>query len=620
VETLFVVVNKLDLVSDREVEGIIAYVRERLSEGTGGAELRVCAISARSALAARLQGDRAGLVDSGLPALEQQLVQFLTTDKSRVFLRQMAGRAERVLARAKLDLELGRVAHARDTADSEARSGRFGEGIAELLEDERRLGAGLLNRVGAQLPPALLECSGQWSEELSSRIRPELDQRWPPPSGRATRDDLEQASASIEGSARDFLEHWREQRAASGRALLLRIAGDGIAKLLDSSQSVQRLGAEAFDLSIDGLEPESTAWSPGDLPPLSVRFVAFDLRLNVPWWFSCTLAARREREGRRLLLDALEGGIASYCPELREALVEAACRSAQELAIRVETDIRESAERLRRRLRLPGTERHVTALQEIEGRLGVFREELLVWNPGPVEAQRPQTEASSRETHFRASIPPCVICEETVRASVDSLARAQYELATREDSRAAHGATGGFCPLHTWQYAQTASVLGISLVYAQVADSATDLLREAEEEASTGEKLRAAVAHLIPGRDRCPVCRAADCAERDAVARLISSLPVKDDLGEPAPALCFPHLAAVLAADSGLGSGRSIARRLADVLERAADDMRTYALKRESLRRDLLNDEEQQAYLQVIARMAGHQQLARPWRDDDELS
>ncbi len=64
---------------------------------------------------------------------------------------------------------------------------------------------------------------------------------------------------------------------------------------------------------------------------------------------------------------------------------------------------------------------------------------------------------------------------------------------------------------------------------------------------------------------------------------------------------------------------RLLVRVLADVLGRAADDLRSYALKRESLRRYLLNEEELYAYHQTIARLAGHRELARPWRIDDDF-
>ena len=130
--------------------------------------------------------------------------------------------------------------------------------------------------------------------------------------------------------------------------------------------------------------------------------------------------------------------------------------------------------------------------------------------------------------------------------------------------------------------------------------------------------MRNAALHFVPGRERCPVCLAVAEAERDAVAELLTNLP-REPSDAAGPPLCVLHLAAVLAANPGSERGRCLVRSLAAALERAAEDMQTYALKRESLRRHLMNDEERAAYLQAIARVAGRRELARPWRLEDEI-
>lgn len=90
-----------------------------------------------------------------------------------------------------------------------------------------------------------------------------------------------------------------------------------------------------------------------------------------------------------------------------------------------------------------------------------------------------------------------------------------------------------------------------------------------------------------------------------------------DDEGA-VPALCIVHIAAVLAAHPDLQSGRRLVRSLAAVLARISEDMRTYSLKRESLRRRLLSDEEVAAYLQAISYLVGNRDLVRPWQPDPE--
>ncbi len=125
-----------------------------------------------------------------------------------------------------------------------------------------------------------------------------------------------------------------------------------------------------------------------------------------------------------------------------------------------------------------------------------------------------------------------------------------------------------------------------------------------------------ALAALRCDRDRCPVCLAIATAEHDAVTDVVAKLPPEPG-DKAAPALCVLHLASVLAADPGIERARWIVQRLADVLERAAADMRTYALKREA-RGQRYSDEERAAHQQVIAYLAGDRQLARPWRLDEQ--
>jgi hypothetical protein len=109
-------------------------------------------------------------------------------------------------------------------------------------------------------------------------------------------------------------------------------------------------------------------------------------------------------------------------------------------------------------------------------------------------------------------------------------------------------------------------------------------------------------------------------AERAAVLEILAELPAGPDLADEAavPALCVGHTAAMLVANPGLERGSRFVRALADTLGRASEDMRTYSLKRESFRRQLLSDEEQAAYLQAISYLAGNRDLIRPWRPADD--
>jgi len=54
----------------------------------------------------------------------------------------------------------------------------------------------------------------------------------------------------------------------------------------------------------------------------------------------------------------------------------------------------------------------------------------------------------------------CSVCTAVVRAVFDHLSRLQYELSVEDDAQRDHAETGGFCPAHTWLYANMTSPLG----------------------------------------------------------------------------------------------------------------------------------------------------------------
>jgi len=85
---LFFVCNRFDEVRPRDRARLVAFGRKKLGGHTELGEAGVCFVSAQQALDGRLRGDAALLEESGLPALEAALLQFLSRDRSKVKLLQ----------------------------------------------------------------------------------------------------------------------------------------------------------------------------------------------------------------------------------------------------------------------------------------------------------------------------------------------------------------------------------------------------------------------------------------------------------------------------------------------------------------------------------------------------
>jgi GTP-binding protein EngB required for normal cell division len=612
VEKLFVVVNKADLVNAAEAEKVIRWVRRQLDQSGAGGEAHVFATSARDALAAKQRSDRAALAASGLPDLERTLVHFLTGERSRVFLRQTSARASRLLEQQQLDLRLGRVAQT-NYGSSTAAIERFNAALTQPATQVHEFTATLVERIRSQLPARLAEQARAWQEEVSDLLDPER-QRRSPPGPRLSGPRLEDSGTIASAEREQLLADWLAQRAIEVGKLLPAIAGELLEQLLALPHAAPRIALDTLGLSARGGDLTPPTWSAADLEPLSTPAVMFDVALDTRRW-----RARSARRGgtRRGPHEAARPSIDAYCRDARVALTQAADIWAQRVGARVEADLRSAADRVCERLRNPGSDPHMALLDDNAGRLAAFRDALLSWEPVAAEPDVQPVSVGTPPTNLRA---PCTICEQIASVPFDYLAELQYQLATSSDRRVQHAASGGFCPLHTWLYAQIAEPVGIALAYAELAESATRSLRRAVDAESTDEQLADTLAHLSPDHDRCLVCQALAIAERDALRRLTNALRERP-AAKPTTALCVPHLTAVLATGPGSEPLRALARNLADQLERASDDMRTFALKRQSLRRELLDTEEHVAYQQIIPRVAGDRALARPWRTeaDDRL-
>ncbi len=89
----FIVVNKSDMVSPEQREEALLHIRTQVSAVCETRMPPVFSVSARTALAARVEGDAGKWQESGVASFEQELTRFLLDEKQSVFLLQMCSRA-----------------------------------------------------------------------------------------------------------------------------------------------------------------------------------------------------------------------------------------------------------------------------------------------------------------------------------------------------------------------------------------------------------------------------------------------------------------------------------------------------------------------------------------------
>jgi ribosome biogenesis GTPase A len=199
----------------------------------------------------------------------------------------------------------------------------------------------------------------------------------------------------------------------------------------------------------------------------------------------------------------------------------------------------------------------------------------------------------------------CPICAAQSQAVFDFFVHWQYAVSTDEDARRAFTAARGFCWVHTWQFQQIASPQGISEGYAPLVETALAELRQLVER--TPQEGAAGVGTLLPTGERCAACRILRETGAAQLARLITYITTSEgqERYRQSQGLCLPHLQSALLSSPQQEAIDFLLDEQANRMEEISEDMRSYVLKRDALRRGLLNTNEENAWRRALLQLAG---------------
>ncbi len=214
-----------------------------------------------------------------------------------------------------------------------------------------------------------------------------------------------------------------------------------------------------------------------------------------------------------------------------------------------------------------------------------------------------------------ASARTCPLCAALGQALFAFFAQWQYTLATNASAQRAFAAERGLCPVHTWQYQEMASPQGISDGYAPLIETLAVELSRLLERADEDEHVAGYLETLLSNTTTCPACRLVQETTLEQARQLLAHLVTAEGRAAytSSSGLCLPHLQATLACLENSGEESSERKALVEFLlreqvqrlEDLADDLRSYALKRDALRRGLLNQEEADAWRRALVQVVG---------------
>lgn len=257
------------------------------------------------------------------------------------------------------------------------------------------------------------------------------------------------------------------------------------------------------------------------------------------------------------------------------------------------------------------------AIDDIFARLMRLRAELL-GNSGDGGERKVGAKLAARSVPeaelMEAARRPCRVCVRVADAMMKFMAKFQYQIIVNENDRAALANRGGLCPLHTWQYAETASPQGVSTSYPRVLTEVSSRLSDlahAESPSSFADRAKM----ILAQGDRCRACHEQAIAEEKVLSEIREKLTTQDNHdASRLPVLCLPHLIALLRKVQDDNLKRALLDFEAALFERLAENMERYSLRHDALRRFLNSEDERVAYHRGLSQLVGDKRLQAPWR------
>lgn len=614
----FFILNKTDLTpNERERDEVLQFVSERIRAETGAEATRVFPVSARLALT-----DADGFRRSGMAELQDVLEKFLAEEKATVFLAGVIEKALHIIreesddgalhdrARAlSVDTLRGRLNQLRHNWEELARARRkvVNQIAADTLERARLLSIEQLDSISR--PEKFQAHLDRFIGQAGCRLGEEVAERW---CAIVVRRWRAQVAQWLAGLTPDLKAAW-EERGQENRV-----------QLENNLREISARAASAF-------QADSSLTS-DPLPKIEI-YPAFSHRLgqartikrSFDW--SYLLPARL---ARRSLGAALQTETARFLAQERNEALTAVADAVRRMADEFLVQLDAAAVALQSRLsatitgEIPPAPETAgdAALEAVRQKLVALREGASVGaepEPAAPEPASQPNEQSLGERKSRAANPAvdlqtggCAVCDHLVGAAYDFFAQWQYALASNEAAQGQFAHEHGFCPLHMWQLHAVSSPLGESIGLARLVERTSESLKRTNDFPTS----QPPAAH----EQDCRVCHLLSQAEASYIVRLAAFLDEDNgrDTYSRSQGVCLRHLALLLPKVNE-GTGKFLRREAIRHFDECAEEMQSYAVKREALRRTLGHKNEEDAHLRALIHFTGAKDLSTPWPEDREI-
>ncbi len=602
--TVFIVVNKHDLVPATERAQVIETIRQQL-QTTFDCDFPVFPISAREALHAKQSRSREDLDASGLPALEAALTSFLRKEKARELLLRAADRAESVLRQQLISVRI--VERARAPEKARQLEGHLEERTSSVNQERQNLIQALYHRLETEFPTACQERIQFWKPESEAFVVSQVR-------GWFWRD------GEIAGEAFPKFLHELSQKVFDQAVLRNRqevdrlftdLAGQDSAALEGFARRISLIPAEVLG------ESESLVSNEVHVRPLETgppTFRSLDLTVEpfrLPWWFDLIPNGRLRLFAYKYWQRRMPQFIQAFQHAINAVLTSAVEDFVCGIDRQLENQIESAQSHVLKLIRGNYEQARFPKLDAFLERIQRFRE--TVQQLGETYDSDQQMPSTGNGRDRLAILRHCAICSRLERSLWDFMARAQYELSVSEKRQQQHATRSGFCALHTWQYETISSPQGVCAAYPAVLTQFAERLRTVAEDSGSVVAMDKHLRAMLPAPTSCEACDVLISEERTAARQIARDICSNR---RECPPLCAYHLHSVLAAGPDNEAARQMLLDHAQAFERLAEEMEKFVLKHTAVRHHLTTRTENQAALAGLSRLAGSQRIAGPWRID----
>ena len=257
----------------------------------------------------------------------------------------------------------------------------------------------------------------------------------------------------------------------------------------------------------------------------------------------------------------------------------------------------------------------LTHLLDLHSRADSIRNDILGINEvSPVLAKSSNENLQEIETtvfsvvqrqHTPLKTRTCPICAAQSQTTFDFFAQYQSKLAEDADVRKAFVVSKGFCQVHTWQFEKVASPQGISEGYVTFVETVASELHRAASLSFT-QSIKA-IGKFLPDGITCLACRLLRNEEVIQREHFLLYLSTTDgqEFYRQSLGLCLTHLQAILADKPPKKIREFLLLEQAMHFEDLSEDMHNYTLKRDAIRRGLLNSNEENAWRRALVQLVG---------------